>query len=55
MKREYVLNVDVRFHVDASSDAEAWKFCEGKTKQVQKLLKEVADDFVAADIWEYQE
>ena len=55
MKREYCVNVDVRFHVKASSDEEAWKICEEKTKQLENLLKNVADDFVAADIWEYTE
>ncbi len=55
MKRDYVVNVDVRFHVGASNDAEAWKLCKEKTEQLERLLKDVADDFVAADVWEYTE
>lgn len=53
--RDYVVNVDVRFQVKASSESEAWKICEEKTEQVERLLKDVADDFVAGDVWDYTE
>ena len=53
--RDFVVNVDVRFLIKASSESEAWKICEAKTEQVDRLLKDVADDFVAADVWEYTE
>jgi len=53
--RDYVVNVDVRFHVKACSESEAWKICEAKSEQVERLLKDVADDFVAADVWDYTE
>ena len=33
----------------------AWKICEAKAEQVERLLKDVADDFVAADVWDYTE
>jgi hypothetical protein len=53
--RDFVVNVDVRFLIKASSESEAWKICEAKTEQVDRLLKDVADDFVAGDVWEYTE
>lgn len=55
MKRDYCVVVDVRFHVKASSDKEAWEICEQKAEHLHTLLKDVADDFVAADVWEYSE
>ena len=53
--RDYVVNVDVRFQVKASNESEAWKICEEKVEQVGLLLKDVADDFVAGDVWDYTE
>jgi len=55
--RDYVVNVDVRFHVKASNESEAWKICEAKTEQVERLLKDVADDpaFVVAYVWDNTE
>ena len=53
VQKEYCLNVDVRFHVKVSNEEEAWKICREKTEQLHKLLRGVADDFVAADVWEY--
>ena len=53
--RDYVVNVDVRFQIKAFSESEAWKICEEKTEQVESLLKDVADDFVAGDVWDYTE
>ena len=53
--RDYVVNVDVRFQIKASSESEAWKICEAKAEQVERLLKDVADDFVAGDVWDYTE
>lgn len=53
--RKYVVNVDVRFHVDASNEKEAWKICKEKAELLYKLLNDVADDFAAADVWEITE
>ena len=53
--KDYVVNVDVRFQIKASNESEAWSICEAKTEQVERLLKDVADDFVAADVWDYTE
>jgi len=53
--RKYVVNVDVRFHVGASNDEEAWKICKEKAELLYKLLNDVADDFAAADVWEITE
>ena len=53
--RDYVVNVDVRFHVKASSESEAWKICEAKAEQVERLLEGVADDFLATNVWDYTE
>ena len=52
-RKEYCLNVDVRFHVKVFNEEEAWKICREKTEQLHKLLRGVADDFVAGDVWEY--
>lgn len=51
----YVVTVDVRFEVDASSEYEAWEICRQKEKELSKVLGDVADDCVAADVWECPE
>ena len=53
--KNYVVNVDVRFHVNASSESEAWKICEAKAEQVDCLLEGVADECIATDVWDYTE
>jgi len=54
--RDFCVTVDVRFHVKAANEDEAWEILKRKSEQVQDhLLKfdTVVDDIVAADVWEF--